>query len=427
MNTMQNMALLKELIRCEGNLYLWQYDAQGQLVNTNCPDAELLDTAFTVFGCKEHLLHRLPTDIHPILLSGETGLCWFADFEWAEDLLKHSFVIGPVFFHETPDRSVEKILNRYDDPRLTITWKSSFLKAIRQLPVISSGVAIRYALMMHFCLTSERLTAADLLPPEAGASQTEPPPTRERLLEAKLTEDEIIRETALFYEDPSADRARDLRTEQALLHIVRSGDMNYKETYNRLLLADSAPKLKSSEPLRRVKTENAVFISLVSRAAIEGGLPIDEALAMESLYLQRMEDSPTEKAVAAVQAAMFSDFVQRVHRSKNRPKLSYHIQRCCDYIEMNLDKKILAKDLAALVGYTEYYLSQRFREETGLFINDYIKQVKIDRARLLLISTDLSIQKISEQLGFNTRSYFTQVFREVVGIPPVAYRERHRR
>ena len=45
---------------------------------------------------------------------------------------------------------------------------------------------------------------------------------------------------------------------------------------------------------------------------------------------------------------------------------------------MNLDKKIVAEDLAALVGYTEYYLTHKFKEETGLSVTNYVKFAKVE-------------------------------------------------
>ena len=68
------------------------------------------------------------------------------------------------------------------------------------------------------------------------------------------------------------------------------------------------------------------------------------------------------------------------------------------------------------------YFTRRFREETGLGISDYVKKARIDRAKLLLKTSDDSILEISEALGFTTRNYFTKCFREVTGMTPIEYR-----
>ncbi|MCI8840542.1 MAG: helix-turn-helix transcriptional regulator, partial [Oscillospiraceae bacterium] len=140
-------------------------------------------------------------------------------------------------------------------------------------------------------------------------------------------------------------------------------------------------------------------------------------------YIQSAENAKSIDELTAIAAAMYDDFVRRVHKCRTNPKLSPQIQRCCDYIEMHLEEKIRAAGLASLVGYTEYYLTHKFKEEVGVSVNDYVKFAKVERAKVLLKSTGLSVQDISDQLGFGTRNYFSRVFQEVAGCTPVQYRE----
>ena len=53
---------------------------------------------------------------------------------------------------------------------------------------------------------------------------------------------------------------------------------------------------------------------------------------------------------------------------------------------------------------------------------DYIRQTRLEYAKILLTTTSLSIQQISERLQFGTRNYFTRVFKEYAGISPSDYR-----
>lgn len=89
---------------------------------------------------------------------------------------------------------------------------------------------------------------------------------------------------------------------------------------------------------------------------------------------------------------------------------------------MHLDQKIRAADLAALVGYTEYNLTHKFKEETGLSVTDYAKFAKIEHTKVLFKSTDLSVQDIATSLSFSTRNYFSRIFQEVTGQTPMEYR-----
>ena len=63
----------------------------------------------------------------------------------------------------------------------------------------------------------------------------------------------------------------------------------------------------------------------------------------------------------------------------------------------------------------------------GVSLNTYIKIVKIERAKMLLSTTQTSIQQISEELSFGTRSFFAETFKSIVGMTPAAYRKKHQR
>ena len=182
--------------------------------------------------------------------------------------------------------------------------------------------------------------------------------------------------------------------------------------------------VRSDDVLRQSKTSIIVFTSLVCRAAIEGGLSPEESYALGDNYIQSAENAKTMDDLDPLALIMYDDFVRRVHKCRTNPNLSQQVQKCVDYIEMHLEEKICAADLAAQVGYTEYYLTHKFKEETGLSVTDYIKFAKIERAKVLLKSTGQTVQDIAAALSFSTRNYFSRVFQEVTGQTPMEYREK---
>ena len=78
------------------------------------------------------------------------------------------------------------------------------------------------------------------------------------------------------------------------------------------------------------------------------------------------------------------------------------------------------------MGYSEYYLTERFKKETGQSLSSYIRYAKVERAKVLLESSELSVREIAEQLAFNTVNYFIQSFRDTTGYSPAQYRKRFR-
>lgn len=207
------------------------------------------------------------------------------------------------------------------------------------------------------------------------------------------------------------------------LQMVRTGDLNYSQALSASMGISAGIPVESEDALRQSKTSIIVFTSIVCRAAIEGGLSPEEAYSLGDSYIQSAESAHTISELDVLPRMMYDDFIHRVHKCRTNPKLSRQIQQCVDYIEMNLNQKILAADLAKQVGYTEYYLTRKFKDETGLSVANYAKFAKIERAKVLLKSTDQTVQEIAEHLGFGTRNYFSRVFQEVTGKTPVEFRE----
>lgn len=398
MEVLEKVSILAEFVRCGNDVDTWCYNSDGTLVFSNSPEQAFLSKTFELFGCKQTMLDYAKKHKRPLVLGTAVGIQWVAAFEKENNILKHIWVIGPVFYQDLNIHSIEDGLNYYNNPEMNMEWTIKFFEIVKTIPVLPNTVFSRYALMLHYSLTGEHLELSDLF------NETEMP---------------IIKDNQAVHRD----RHKVWMAEQGLLQMVRTGDTNYTQALSKSMSLSAGVPVHGEDALRQSKTSLIVFASLVCRAAIEGGLSPDEAYSLSDNYIQTIESAKNMSELNAIPNGMYDDFIRRVHRVRERKKLSKQIQRCTDYINANLDKKINASDLASLVGYTEYYLTNKFKKETGLSVNDYIKVHKIDRAKTLLISSDLSINEIANNLGFSSRNYFSRIFLEVTGKTPLQYRE----
>ena len=399
MDVLQNMMLFSELVQCGGNVYTWCYDAKGKLLRSNCPDEAFLASAFELFGCKQRMLEHGNRDDVPVTLGTALGLLWGAAFEKEEGKLKRVWVIGPVFHRDVTMRGIEDGLKYYSKLEISVAWTIQLYKALEKVPALQNTIIYRYLLMMHYCLTGQRLELS--------------------CVNSSTAQEERLESSAIPH-----DRYKVWMAEQGLLQMVRTGDLNYKQALSASMGISAGVPVRSDDALRQSKTSIIVFASLVCRAAIEGGLSPEESYALGDNYIQSAENAKTMDDLDPLALIMYDDFVRRVHKCRTNPNLSQQVQKCVDYIEMHLEEKICAADLAAQVGYTEYYLTHKFKEETGLSVTDYIKFAKIERAKVLLKSTDQTVQDIAAALSFSTRNYFSRVFQEVTGQTPMEYREK---
>jgi len=78
--------------------------------------------------------------------------------------------------------------------------------------------------------------------------------------------------------------------------------------------------------------------------------------------------------------------------------------------------------LARQVGMSKYRLSHRFREVLGVTFRDYLLQVRLERAKALLATDDVSISEVADMVGFGDLPRFDKVFKRDTGFTPSAYR-----
>ncbi|WP_168123201.1 AraC family transcriptional regulator [Paenibacillus sp. HB172176] len=81
--------------------------------------------------------------------------------------------------------------------------------------------------------------------------------------------------------------------------------------------------------------------------------------------------------------------------------------------------------MAALTGYSPYHFLRSFRETIGITPNQFLTQCRIVEARLLLVTTSLTIKEIGTRCGFSQTSYFIRVFRQSERLSPSQYRLLH--
>lgn len=215
--------------------------------------------------------------------------------------------------------------------------------------------------------------------------------------------------------------------EQRFLSHVENGNIHYNDEIDHFYVQNSdnhvTGALCPGDPLRQAKDEAIVATTLVTRAAIRGGMIPEAAYSLSDYYIQAVENGTDIHEVQDIHQDMFRDFIARVHKIREAPKLSLPIQSCQTYIQQHLGEKLSMEILSRISGYTPHYLAARFKEETGQSVKHYITEQKLEAARLLLKNSSLDMAEISERLNFTNPSYFSAIFKKRMGHTPTEYRE----
>lgn len=99
------------------------------------------------------------------------------------------------------------------------------------------------------------------------------------------------------------------------------------------------------------------------------------------------------------------------------------IREAITYIDQHLNVELTQKDVAAHIHLNPSYFSVLFKEQVNLTFSEYVTRRRIQRAKKLMISTNLPINEIAEEAGYKTAKYFIKLFKEIEGMTPSAYRK----
>ena len=380
-------------------IYAWCFDDQGTLLKSNHPDARILDLTLELVPCKARMVKHYQNSNRPYVAGLLFGVVWptasFADDEGK----RYVVAIGPVFSSQVTYRNIQDGLLFCIEQSPGTVAINELADVIQKLPTLPSYMIQRYVLMLHYMVTGEHLQISDI-----SINNTLNPSHAQKWLKSK-------------------DRHKTWQTEQALFQAVREGDLNYKQKLaNAQLVSKGVPVFSTTDPLRSEKVSAAVFASLCARAAIEGGLLPEEAYILGDYYTQKAENCINYSEMMKCTHEMYEEFILRVHKNKQNPNCSAQVQTCCNYIHFYVEEKLDIQMLADRVGYSVQHLCKKFKDETGMTINRYIRNAKIERAKQLLVGEDCNIDAIAARLHFSSRSYFEEVFLQITDMTPSAFR-----
>ncbi|MBQ2670202.1 MAG: helix-turn-helix transcriptional regulator [Clostridia bacterium] len=101
-------------------------------------------------------------------------------------------------------------------------------------------------------------------------------------------------------------------------------------------------------------------------------------------------------------------------------------ERLYKYIEDNLCADLTVNEVCRHIGFSQTYIGQKFKADTGSTIKQYITNAILEQLKLMLISTKRPIGDIAAELKFDSESYCSKFFKKHMGITPNEYRKRHK-
>lgn len=215
----------------------------------------------------------------------------------------------------------------------------------------------------------------------------------------------------------ASDNARLKKIVEELGHCVTEGNGDGAQQKARELLWDVLYKSCSDTNLLLLKCVE-IYMSLVLKIEQENSslqpVPVDD------LYY-RLAASDSFEQVAAAFKRTIASLAEQVKQRRMNAEHSL-ITKLKNHLRENYHHQISLAELADLFYMNPSYLSTFFKKETGINFSEYTIQLRIDQAKHLLKHSDLSIQEISEKVGYTDYRYFCTIFKKTTGDTPLKYR-----
>ncbi len=325
---------------------------------------------------------------------------------------EQKIVIGPTRQLRANEKDLRELAFQLD---LTQETADEFVRAMQSIITMPLESIMQMLCVVNYVLNGEKIKLEDIQIYDSHQNELK------QSIEHERTEKNFdpLSEIQMQHEIHNT-----LALEQTIMNIVRKGDTAALREW-----INSAPAVRggilASNELRQLKNTIIVTTTLVSRNAIRGGMDVEEALSLSDSYIQKCELMNTLTNLTNLHYRMVMDFTERVERIRQGKSPSKLIIDISNYIQHHLSDSITTEDIANHLFISRSRLSTKFKTETGINLNEFIMQEKIEEAKRLLRYSDKSSLAISSYLGFSSQSHFSHVFKKHTGKTPNEYRELH--
>ena len=310
-------------------------------------------------------------------------------------------IFGPVSGVTCSNMKAQSFLHRCGLPS---TAAGQVVQYFQSIPNCSLSRFATFLRLVSFIVNQEEIDINQLLPEESEYSEEE-------------TSGTVNYPAPIHYHD-----AR--QHEEQMYALIEHGRIHDMKSFIQTKPYTEETGMTAENASRHRKNMVIASVTMASRAAVKGGLEYETAMKTADIYIQKVELTTTYNALYNLHRNMLRQFTQMVYDVQQNRAESALVARVHQYIDANVDAELSVQSIADALGINRSYLSTQFKKESGINLNQFINQIKLEEAKRLLQVTDKSISDIAVLLHFSSQSHFQAVFKKIIGMTPKEYREK---
>ena len=318
---------------------------------------------------------------------------------------KTRVVLGPTSQIPLSEQKLHDIAFRVGVKKDDIAEFIGSMKKIAPLPLV--GV-VQYLCLINFVLNDgEKLSILDVTIVD-----------KEQMQIIKNLAEESVRNAE---EGGESYPHNTLDPEKYMLGLIREGNVAELRRF-----FENAPAIRggviAQSDLRQSKNLLVVTATLVSRAAIGGGMDQEDALTLSDGYIRKSELLTSVEEVTNLNYRLVMDFAERVERLRCGNNSSKLVTEVTNYLFKHLSEPVSVERLARALCRGRSRLSTDFKKQTGENLSDFILKRKVEESKRILLYTDRPAVDVALYLGFSSQSHFSRIFKKYTGLTPNEFR-----
>lgn len=178
--------------------------------------------------------------------------------------------------------------------------------------------------------------------------------------------------------------------------------------------------LTQEDAFRRMREERRPFF----HARDEEGVVKDGILNLHRLL---QSHAPSLEVGLQLSLVLLEAARQHYQDREKKPKgAPTYVKRASKFIAENFDRELSIDEVAEAAEISKAHLQRSFLKHEGCTIVQAINRLRLDKARFLLVTSGIPVVDIANEVGFNSRQYFTGLFTRETGLSPATYRRNQR-
>lgn len=343
---------------------------------------------------------------HPVIKSTKLLENYFAVNLCVEESFLGKFIVGPSVYSQINSAAVDALIFTNN---ILLSYKRELINYYKALSVMDYSRLVSSSQLLNLVIYNQRIDLNTVI--EKNSSLQNVHLKLKNSYEHNISEN---RQNTFFHHS--------LSSEKLALQCIKAGDTMGLIKALQVPMDGEQGVLSKNNALRNQKNLSICFITLATRAAIDGGLDLELSLTLSDSAIQAIEELDDIRDLTDLTMKIVCDFSNRVNKVKMLKYSSTTLQ-CQSYVQKHLYENISISNIAEILQLTPNYLSELFKKEVGIPISEYIQRKRVEEAKRLLVSTRHSILDISTRLNFHDQSHFTKVFKKFTGTSPKRYRD----